>query len=505
MGHVLTRAPEMIAPSECKTTRISADPVNRNMTIELIGVITLGIGLLSLIYDSAFIVYAFVGSTLLGSAAAFVLESLGGTNISPAHLLLGFLTFRLMRGGGYLNASVQSLRFGRPGFWLLLTVLYAVLSAYVMPRIFQGQTDVFPVRTITGTEGSAVTMPLAPATSNLTQSVYLVGDFVCFFVLCGYAATERGRTVLGTAAFACVVFNLIMAAVDLLTFFTNTTELLAFIRNANYTMMSDKEIAGFKRIVGSFVEASSFGSVTLGYFAYTFKLWLLGVNTRTMLILSLLSFLALIFSTSTTAYVGLAGVLAWLYFEVVVSMISRSMTRQGLLFATVAPLSGLVIALCIALNDSASAYVGDLLDTLIFNKMSTASGVERSMWNSQALQNVLDTAGFGVGNGSLRASSFPISVLACLGVFGALLFSLFFASVLLSNSRAGEHNEMNIAYRRAAKSVCIAWLITAVVSGALTDLGLPFFVFAALCSARPLPSPVREYRIAPQTSILRSA
>jgi hypothetical protein len=67
------------------------------------------------------------------------------------------------------------------------------------------------------------------------------------------------------------------------------------------------------------------------------------------------------------------------------------------------------------------------------------------------------------------------------------------------------HDPINVGYRRAAKSVCIAWLITAAVSGALTDLGLPFFVFAALCSARPLRSRVREYQVTPQMPVLRSA
>src|SRR5258708_16549875 len=123
------------------------------MSIELIGFITLAVGLLSLVFETPFIVYAFVCSTLLGSAAAFVMESLGGTNISPSHLLLGFLTLKLLRGGTYLNASVQSLKFGRTGFWLLLTVFYAGLSAYVMPRGFQRQTQVFPVCTLTVTAG----------------------------------------------------------------------------------------------------------------------------------------------------------------------------------------------------------------------------------------------------------------------------------------------------------------------------------------------------------------
>jgi len=42
------------------------------------------------------------------------------------------------------------------------------------------------------------------------------------------------------------------------------------------------------------------------------------------------------------------------------------------------------------------------------------------------------------------------------------------------------------AYRQAAKSACFALLIVATVSGALVDLGLPFFIFAALACSRPV-------------------
>ncbi|WJR81406.1 hypothetical protein [Bradyrhizobium sp. NP1] len=459
------------------------------MTVELIGIIALAIGLGSLKYDPKFIVYAFIFSTLLGSAAALILDSLGGTNISPAHLLLGFLAFRLMANRVYFNNALRGFAVEQPGFWLLLTTLYAVISAYVMPRIFQGQTNIFPVRAITGTEGSAITMPLAPAMSNLTQSVYLIGDFVCFFVLSGYAATHDGRRILGNALVACAVFNLAMAVLDLLTYYTGTTELMSFIRNANYALMSEAEVAGYKRIVGSFVEASSFGAATLGYFAFTCKLWLLGIRPRVTFPLTCLSLVALVFSTSTTAYVGLAGILPYFYLEVLLGATRRPMTRQGGLFVLAAPIILVVGAICIGLSDPASAYVKDLLDTMIFNKMSTNSGIERAMWNSQALQNILDTAGLGVGNGSLRASSFPISVLASFGIIGTPIFAMFFILVLLANSRAGEHDYTNVGYRQAAKSVCIAWLLTAAASGALTDLGLPFFVFAALTSAKVVKRP----------------
>lgn len=57
---------------------------------------------------------------------------------------------------------------------------------------------------------------------------------------------------------------------------THTTEILSLIRNANYTLRVDDDVPGIKRTVGSFVEASSFGSVTLGYFAFTLRLWFMG-------------------------------------------------------------------------------------------------------------------------------------------------------------------------------------------------------------------------------------
>jgi hypothetical protein len=83
----------------------------------------------------------------------------------------------------------------------------------------------------------------------------------------------------------------------------------------------------------------------------------------------------------------------------------------------------------------------------------------------------------------MRSSSFPIAVIANLGVIGTVLFGLFFITVFLSSRNGGPVDPLDDAYRKAAKSACFAWLITATVSGALVDLGLAFFAFAALASA----------------------
>jgi hypothetical protein len=450
------------------------------MTVEFVGIFALLIGLLCFYCPQSFIVYMFFCTTLLGAAAAFVLTGLGGTNISPAHLLLCFLLVRLFRTPEIFSNAMRGLGFGRAGFWLLLTVIYSTFTAYLMPRIFAGQTMIFAVRAQT-----SFSIPLIPATSNLTQSIYFLGDIVCFTVIYGFASTWRGHRVVGKAAMACATVNLIFAALDIVTYLTNTAELFAPIRNATYSMLNDSEIAGFKRIVGSFTEASAFGAITLGYFAFTGKLWLQGIYPRSSGILALLSLMALVFSTSTTAYVGLAVLLSLCYLETLIQAFWKPITRYMTFFLVGAPLIVLVSITMIAMNDSASSYVQSLLNTMVLNKMSTESGVERSSWNKQAMQNFFDTFGLGAGNGSVRASSILFGIPASLGVVGTLLFAVFFAKLFLGKPKGIQFGRVDDAFRRAAKYACSAWFISCAISGAVIDLGLPFFALAAFACAKP--------------------
>jgi hypothetical protein len=451
------------------------------MTVEIIGIITLAVAFIGLFCDPSFIVTAFFFATLLGSAAAFILESVGGLSISPSHFLLGFVALKLLIDKTILQRTIRAIAPGRPGFWLLLAVVYGLVSAYFMPRIFAGQTSVFPVRIYLNT----VTLPLEPTMANLTQSIYFVADFMTFALIYGYGGSLSGYRVIGNAALACVVLNLLFAVLDLVTYLTGTAELLAFIRNANYGLMAEAEMSGFKRIVGSFIEASGFAAATLGYFAFTFRLWLLGVRPLLTSSLSLLSLMALIFATSTTGYVGLVGFGLFVYIQTGLRAAQRPLTPQMLAFMVSGPFIVLLIVVAVAQNADTSRYFQNLLDTMILDKMSTQSGLERSAWNQQALLNFLDTFGFGAGLGSLRASSFPIVVVASFGLVGTSIFGLFFINLLFSRPTKQAGFSMEEATRQAAKSACIAWLITSTVSGALTDLGVSFYAFAALACVQP--------------------
>jgi O-Antigen ligase len=447
------------------------------MTVEPIGLIALLVGMIGLFVEQSFIVYAFFASTLLGAAAALILNSLGGATIQPAHLLLGFLTVKLLASRNVRAGALRAVAVGSPGFWLLVTAGYAAMTAYLLPRFFQGQTFAFTVRA----QGENYAAPLAPSTSNLTQSVYFIGDCICFLALSGFGSSEGGRKCLGRAALMCVILNLGFAVLDIATYATNTGELLSFIRNSTYSIMSDTEIAGFKRVVGSFVEASSFGYWTLGYFAFATSLWLSGIAMRLTLVLSVLSFLALLFSTSTTAYVGMSGYLFVEFVIVAVNFLFGRVRPQMLIFLICVPIGLALVVVAICINDASYAYVANLLDELVLNKMSTGSGIERSTWNNQAIQNFLDTFGFGVGNGSVRASSFPVAVIASLGFLGAATYASFLLTIWFRKAKPVPPTIS--ATQRAGRSACLAWLIAASASGSFIDLGLPFFAFAALACA----------------------
>jgi hypothetical protein len=201
------------------------------------------------------------------------------------------------------------------------------------------------------------------------------------------------------------------------------------------------------------------------------------------LLLAGLSLVALVFSTSTTAYLGLAAYLAASYVACATRAISDEVGTRTLLFLVFAPLLILSAGLVLAANETTAALIQEILDKLVFNKLSSQSGMERSAWNEQALTNFWQTWGFGAGVGSVRASSFLLAVPANVGVIGSVTYGAFLFSVVSSRARPGE-DLTTCGIRAAAGSACLALVIAASLAGSFIDLGLPFFVFAALAAAK---------------------
>jgi hypothetical protein len=271
---------------------------------------------------------------------------------------------------------------------------------------------------------------------------------------------------------------------DLGTYVTGTQEILSFIRNSTYTLHTSTEVVGFKRIVGSFTEASAFSGVSLTAFALCVTLRLGGVYPRLTGTVALLSLAGVVFSTSTTGYAGLVGFLIIFYCMCVLRVLRGRVSTALLVFLMTAPIFGTALTLALMLHAPTWTVIQDVLEATVYTKATSDSAIERGSWNQQAMRNFFDSYGAGLGIGSGRASSFPIAVLASVGVFGAITYGAFIATVLFKRRPPGA-DLFAEACRRAARAACIASLIAACLSGTLIDLGLPFFTFAGLAFASP--------------------
>jgi hypothetical protein len=455
------------------------------MQIEMIGLVALGLGLLGWMAGPSLSIPIFFASTLLGAAAAIILNWVGDANIQPAHLLLGFLLVAALANRDVLHAIPSALAFPRAGFWLLLTGGYAAISAVIFPRLFAGATYVFAIaRTEIGP--GIVSMPLAPTSGNITQTIYFFGDIACFLVFYAYACKPAGLKAIAYAAIAAAAINLAFAAIDLAGYWTNAGDLLAFLRNGSYRMLNDAVSLGLKRIVGSFPEASTFAYFTLGFFAFCTKLWLDGIKARFTGPLALLSLLALAFSTSSTGYAGTVGFLAALWIASVVRTLRGPAPRATLASVAAAPLLVAILLIGARLHQPAWQKLESVVNQTVVDKLATQSGVERAKWNAQALINFSDTQWLGGGVGSVRASSFPVAVLGNIGAIGAATYVSFLFGLLFRRKNRWTA-PFPAACQSGARWACLTQLIGASVSGSFIDLGLPFYIFAGLACAGPAP------------------
>lgn len=453
------------------------------MQVEPLALVMIAVGFVGLWAGPSVLIGAFFVSTLLGAAAAITLTSLGSANVQPAYLMLGFVVLYALAQRPVRSAAIASLAFPNEGFWLAITALYAVLSAAFLPRIFAGLTYVYTIaRTEVGL--GLLLAPLTPTTGNITQTVYFIGDVACFLAFAGFARSPAGLKAVATAGVICAAANLLFAGLDLATYWTGTTALLGFLRNATYRMLDDAAIGDFKRIVGSFPEASTFAYYTVGLFAFCSKLWLAQVWPRTTGPIALLSLFALIFSTSSSGYAGLSAFLVALFLVSLSQLAIRPITKPTFAFVMVAPVLILALIAGLRLHGPSWRIASDLVQQTVIEKLDSQSGVERSRWNHQALINVADTAGLGGGVGSVRASSLPIAVLGNIGVIGGLTYSAFLLGVLVWPC-GGWADPFPRACQSAAGWACFAQLAAASVAGSFIDLGLPFFIFAGLAAASP--------------------
>jgi len=436
--------------------------------------------LLGLYTSSRSVVQVQVVLCLLGAAAALRLTAIGGATITAPVMFLPFVivkSFRRLEPG-----LTQSLEW--PSALLFAVAGWGLLSAIIMPRIFEGEIYLLPVSVGDGVAGI---YPLRPSSGNITQTVYAVGQSIGFFAIHQLLRLPGGLRHFCNAVLLLGLLNAAAAIIAIACYYTGLPDPVQYLRTA-YAVYDVYESAGLVRIQGTFSETSSFSAFTLPIFAFSLTLWLKGIRSRLSGAVALLSVLLLLFSTSATAYVALSLYGLLFSFDALRNALAarRSRNTTYLLIIAVAMLG--LIAAAIVFELSAAQRVTEYFEKTLLNKADSNSGRERGFWNQQAWDAFVASYGLGVGLGSARASTYVLVLLSNLGVFGTALFGMFLHRTYTRDASRSEYPVVVAASRHAV----VALLSASCVSGAVFDLGMSFYCFAAAAAAPYLRLPTRS-------------
>lgn len=415
-----------------------------------------------------------------GATAVVNLPSFGGASITVPNMLAAFLllTYFFQRDAfGRLMGQMQP---WKPGFFLSILIIVALLLTATTPNLFAGEISVFNVVSDINGERQVQYSPLKLSTSNITQSLYLLQSVLIFLVVAAIFRHHQEPRIAVRAIELATVINLSIVAIDGLAHAVGWGNLLSWLRSANYAILDEVTLSGVRRVVGAYSEASSFGYFTAGLFGFWTMYWLYGGRQYLALIYVVALVLALIFSTSTSAYAAMAGLFLIVVAQSIRSLFAPKISRRQLvvlvLGSILLPIAALVTVL--ALDAVPSFYA--FMDQVVFSKLDSQSGVERGSWNREALRVFFETWLFGAGLGSVRASSLIVSSLATIGLPGVLALFAFLVSIFLRPTpKMGQER----ALVSGAKAACLIMLMHASVVLSSPDLGLLFFSLAAITHA----------------------
>ncbi|MBV1916796.1 MAG: hypothetical protein KUG65_01865, partial [Sphingomonadaceae bacterium] len=247
-------------------------------------------------------------------------------------------------------------------------------------------------------------VPLKFSSGNISQTIYLC--LAMGYVMLFATVASRQPGAIHRLLIIAAITNLVVSIASIV-----SHELIAPFQTADYRVFEDAQISRLIRLTGTFPEASMYaeftapiGAYLVGhYFASGRALSLgLGLATLALAILSLSS-------TGIIAVSALAG------FSLLYAIWRKSGASRIFVisFISVSAAAALVIVIPGTLNE--------VINTLIFEKLTSQSGLERSEWAERGFQVFIDTYFLGAGTGSVRSNGLLFVLLANLGLIGTLL------------------------------------------------------------------------------------
>jgi len=459
------------------------------MQLTIIGAIQVLVGLVLFLAGSVEAMFAFLlVTTLFAGSAAIVLGSLGsGSSIPPLDFALLFMIMRvLVPGSGQLRATVRAVE---ANAWLGVFVAYGMVMAFVGPRLFAGQFDFAPLRaqgagTFTDRLSFLLaTRPFEPSAQNLTSSVYLFGTLAAATVAHVACKAPAGRVTLVRTMAIVGLIHCVLGFASVLGKGTGVDLALGFFRNGSYAQL-DQQIEGLSRMSGISPEPSSYAGYGAIWFVFLAECWLRRISPLLTGTSALCLGAALLASTSTTAYLGIG---IWVGLLVVRSLvIPGALTVDRALWLGALAIGGVVACgLVLLWQPQLVERITGFAQHLLFNKISSESGIQRRFWALQGYQAFIGTWGIGVGPGSFRSSSLLTAVLGCVGVIGAVTLTahILIAFKPLRWSTYIPMSDPDMAVAGACAWAMLMAIVLASVTAANCDPGSDFAILSGAALA----------------------
>lgn len=421
------------------------------------------------------VIIALFASLAFGTTAIVALSALGASSPLIFSIFQLMLLLTVLQRRDFAEDIIAIFKHHWVPWLVLALAIYVAAGAIILPRLFIDQTSVFvPVG------GQILERTLAPVSGNITQPAYFMLDVLTFYAFLSLARHNPAQDAVrrGFLTFACL--QVILGAIDLGGKLMGLGDVLRPIRSASYAMLTDNEVSNFWRVTGGFSEASAFAGAGVSCLAFVFTYWR-ATGSRLALSLAVALLVLLVFSTSSTAYVALAILALPPTFSLLHSSLLNCLHTRDLMVAG-AIVTGITVLGFVYLSDRNlfDPFI-ELINSMVFDKQASGSGVQRAYWNTQSLASFFDTAGLGIGMGSSRSSSWVISVFSQLGIIGALMIGALVAFLVTGmNGLDGTLDKKSIALAKSARASALASLLTSSISGGSANPGVIFFIALAL-------------------------
>lgn len=451
------------------------------MEVTFIGVVQLVVGTLIFLTGSLRHAFAFLlASGLFGGGAAVVLPALGGSSIQPIHFACLFVYLRILAPrGGFLGMIPSAIRINR---WLVAYTLYGIATAFIAPRLFAGQINVAPMRADENM-GMFGTVPLGPSSQNITASIYMFGTLaiaIAAYIVCSF---RGGVATLISAVIAVGWANIVLGVATAVGGGTPLNDFFELFRNGNYAQ-HDQSYGDFARIRGLFPESSAFTAFGFAYFVLSAELWYRSIRPIATGSLALAMAGILFFSTSSTAYVGLAGYLAFFVLRIVAlpNIAERSRVRE---FAAAVFFMTVLVACLFLLVPTMLIRTSEMVQEMTVGKSDSSSAQQRLFWAMQGWHVLKASYGLGIGPGSFRSSSLIMAMIGSMGVIGFVSFVAYSLQVFQPGrgSTFARTADLGQSVGGAFATASMLVLLPISVSSPSADFGANFAIFAGAALA----------------------